>query len=114
MSRHLNRASISDSASAKARARANTSTSTSTIEKLFASVPTNSKELVLELELAIGKDYLVHCPHHLKRARASTSTSARERDSTSTREQGKIAKYLHPHCLRVHKVQTIFLPASRV
>ena len=34
-------------------------------------------------------------------------------DGASARELGKIAKFLYPHHLRVHKVQ-IFLPASRV
>ena len=33
----------------------------------------------LQLELALGKDYLVQCPHHLERASARARASTRER-----------------------------------
>ena len=40
---------------------------------------------------------------------------ARARDSayTSVWELGKVRKFLHPHCLQVHKVQNV-LPSSNI
>ena len=76
------------------------------------SVSTTSKEieitLALVLALASARD------RASTSARDSTSASARDSTSASAREIGKIAKFLNPHHLRVHKVQNIFLPASKV
>ena len=47
------------------------------------------------------QDYLVQYPHYFKIA--STSAGERETTSTNTWVQGK--KVLCPHCLRVHEVK---------
>ena len=41
-------------------------------------------------------------------ASAKDRASASGRDSASTRELEIIEKFLHPHCLLVHKVQFFF------
>ena len=51
-----------------------------------------------------NQDYLVQCPHHLKRASTSAGANAQVL-GLAPGYNGKTAKILCAHCLIVHKIQ---------